>query len=952
MTFFSSWRTALRIAAREARRAKGRSALVVAMIALPALALSFAAATYDMATLTRAERATQTMGAADARIQWPSRQPVMQMPDPADGWMISVSRIAPPPDTSTGVTSPAGDSRGGLDERDLPGTEADLRAALPDSTVLPLQQGFVTVQTPAGLGQSVAVMVDATSPLTRGYVEVLAGRAPGAPTEVALTEQAMAWLNAPIGSTVTVHVGQSTRDFTVVGQVEFPWRLDRTLLFAYDDAATGELFPASERSWFPASERSWLVDTPEPIGWDRVLELNEQGMVVASWAVLIDPPPDEAVPLNQYWSSSGELVVTEELAVGVLVAGLALLEVVLLAGPAFAVGARRRQRQLALVAANGGTPAHLRRIVLADGVVLGLIGAGAGIVLGVAAAFAARPVVEETLLHARAGGYRVFPEALVAVAGLAVVTGLLAAMVPAFTAARQNVVAALAARRGVTRSRKRWIAVGVVMVGVGAAVAAGGAVLADSTVLVAGLVLAELGLVVGTPALVGLVARAGRVLPLAPRIALRDASRNRAAAAPAISAVMAAVAGSVTIAMIMDTDREDVRAQSHPDLPVGTVSVLFREEPGSAGVEQAIRSTLPVTEVHRVGWPGCSVNGAIASCFVRVLYNDLCPELARWQAGDTSDSLRAAAAANPHCDRQMARTSGGVVVDGGAAVAALTGASGDDLRRARETLAAGGVVVRSPLQITDGEATLAVVRPDPDASAGPDSGRGSDLRPPAPGSDLVYVPPGHTMTTVTVPGYLLTTGIGPGSVIIPPQLVERLGLDVNTKWLVAATARPPTEEEMERFTATMRALDALGMVQTNVPYQTDPRLLVLVAAAALVTLGAAAIGTGLAAADGRADLSTLAAVGASPRLRRALSVSQAWVIAGLGSLLGSVVGIGAALAVIHGNNQQDWRLWPGAPAEPMVPWPTLAVVLVAVPLMAILGAGLLTRSRLPIERRL
>ena len=57
MSVVGSWRTALRIAAREARRAKGRSALVVGMIALPALALSFLAATYDMATLTAAERA-------------------------------------------------------------------------------------------------------------------------------------------------------------------------------------------------------------------------------------------------------------------------------------------------------------------------------------------------------------------------------------------------------------------------------------------------------------------------------------------------------------------------------------------------------------------------------------------------------------------------------------------------------------------------------------------------------------------------------------------------------------------------------------------------------------------------------------------------------------------------------------------------------------------------------
>ena len=71
--------------------------------------------------------------------------------------------------------------------------------------------------------------------------------------------------------------------------------------------------------------------------------------------------------------------------------------------------------------------------------------------------------------------------------------------------------------------------------------------------------------------------------------------------------------------------------------------------------------------------------------------------------------------------------------------------------------------------------------------------------------------------------------------------------------------------------------------------------------AGLITLGAAAIATGLAAVDGRADLSTLAAVGASPRVRRALSLSQSGVIAGPRSLLGAIVGLGAATAVLFAS---------------------------------------------------
>ena len=51
-----------------------------------------------------------------------------------------------------------------------------------------------------------------------------------------------------------------------------------------------------------------------------------------------------------------------------LIAGIGLLEVVLLAGrPPFAVGARRQTRDLGLVAASGGSAHHVRRIVLAKG---------------------------------------------------------------------------------------------------------------------------------------------------------------------------------------------------------------------------------------------------------------------------------------------------------------------------------------------------------------------------------------------------------------------------------------------------------------------------------------------------------------------------------------------------------------------------------------------------------
>src|SRR5690606_1026111 len=123
----------------------------------------------------------------------------------------------------------------------------------------------------------------------------------------------------------------------------------------------------------------------------------------------------------------------------------------------------------------------------ADGVVLGALAAAAGTVLGAGLALAARPLLEVHLVGARAGGYRVFPLALAGMAAFAVGPAVVAAMVPACTAARQPGVGALAGRRGVTGARRRWLVLGLAMAGLGALITAGGARLSSDTAVLAGL---------------------------------------------------------------------------------------------------------------------------------------------------------------------------------------------------------------------------------------------------------------------------------------------------------------------------------------------------------------------------------------------------------------------------------------------------------------------------------
>ena len=907
----SGWRTALRVARREARRAKGRAALVIAMIALPIAALTFGAVVYDTFELTPQERADRLMGTAQALVSWPANGPVQQHPTEPDFFFV------PAPGTQS---EPVGPSL----ER--------LLALLPaGTTAIEDRSGQLNVNTAAGTGNVGARMLDYANPLAAGMLRQVSGRAPAGPDEVALTPAAAARIGAGVGG--TVRLADGSRTFRVVGVVEDPTDLRVSTIVLRGGALPPEALAADGQQPNPRNLR-WLVATPGPMTWADVKQLNTHGVVATSRHVLANPPgEDEQYPFLM--GSGGD----SGLGIAVLVGGLAMLEIVLLAGPAFAVGARRRRRDLALVAAAGGTPAHVRRIVLADGVVLGAVAAVAGVALGIAAAAAGRPLLEEHAAWFRSGSFRVFPLALAVLAGLALTTGLLAALVPAWISSRQDVVAALAGRRGITRSRRRWLALGVVMVGAGAGVAAAGTLRISATIIVAGLVVAELGLVLCTPAIVGLVARVGRWLPVPPRIALRDTSRNRTAAAPAISAVMAAVIGGLAVGVVfissIERDRADYRTLSSP----GDTAVVHIGTKGGPGPRQGVppdavatmRTTLPVTQVHEVGTPSCPDTWCMVSA--RVPAARACPySFDRLQRDPTTDEQRAARR-DSRCDGVEVRHEyfgvysspfGLTLIVDEAALGDVAGVVPEHADEVAAALRSGAIAVDDPRYVDNGRVTLTI-------RSGP---RPDEVR------------------EVTARGFVLPDRPRVPVALMTEQTARSLGFEPSPFVTLATTSRMPTVEEQDRLQSALGS-DFAVYVERGNRGPSRAVLIVLAIVSGVITLGAAAIATGLAAADGRADLTTLAAVGASPRVRRALALSQSGVIAGLGSLLGAAAGLGASVAVLAALNRQYAGVWPAPTPYPItVPWLNVGIAVLAVPLIAMLGAGLLTRSRLPIERRL
>ncbi|MFC0028322.1 FtsX-like permease family protein [Micromonospora chaiyaphumensis] len=883
-----SWRAALRIARREARRARRRTALVLVMIALPVFGLTFAAVSYDMAELTRAERMDRQLGGADAELRWIDLNAISQDAWGEGSWPVEGDPVP----------------------RARPVTADELRALLPAGSRLTRMRRWVPFEVRIN-GKSVsfdARAVDLTDPLARPLATLRDGRRPTRPDEIAVSPAALRKLGVRLGEPVRTVDGTTYR---VVGVVEFPDNLREVV------ALRPELPPGP----LAAADENWLVDLPGTMDAALADRLNARGILVAARTPL--PGRDET-------ATGPDLPDAEETGNTVLVGGLGLLEVVLLVGPAFAVGVRRRRRDLALVAVAGGDASHLRRIVLADGVVLGAGGAAVGLLLGVAAAFAGRPLVEHYVLGARSGAYRLFPAALLAIVAVAVLAGVLAALAPAWAAARQDVVAGLAGRREPPRPRRRWLVLGVLLTVAGAALAAFGATRTTPTGVLAGVVLGELGLVFCTPTLIGLLARIGRLLPLTPRLALRDASRNRSSAAPAISAVMAAVAGSVALGVYVASDDARQRAAWQPGLPPGHVLLQRTDGPATgalppaAEVAERIGAVLPGATVVPLAAPECAKPAdpedyctatAVRPPEQRCPYEPFAP-------------APASARSDPRCVRPFREPSDfylPALVDDGTALPALTGAPAEEVAAASRTLGAGGVVVTDPGQLVDGRVRVEV-------------SHGS----------------GAVAAAVTLPAYVLRGGLPVDRLVVSPGAAATLGLVAAPLGYLVDTAEPPTGRQRDRLAADLSGVAPLAVqvATAGPPSDQRPLLLLLAGASAVITLGAAAVATGLAGAEGRRDLSTLAAVGADPRVRRVLSLCQAGVIAVLGSVLGILAGLGSAAIVLISLNRRYAQSWPVEPPYPLVVPGSTLTVLVVVPLVAMLGAALLTRSRLPVERRL
>lgn len=262
-----------------------------------------------------------------------------------------------------------------------------------------------------------------------------------------------------------------------------------------------------------------------------------------------------------------------------VVAAFGMVEIGLLVGSTFAVLARRRARQYGLLASAGAAPSTLRAAAAWGGLVIGVIGAAIGLLIGLAVFALFLPAIESSV------GHRVTAEFPLLAIGpgvaLAIVVATVAARRPAVSLSRSSVVELLTSRRPRPEPTGRLAVVGLVIAAVGGALLVAGFTRVSTTLALLGTVLSPIGLLLVAPLVVAGIGRASKHLPLAQRMGGRTLARYNRRSAAVVAAL--ALALSLPVGVVVVTSSIEARsATTGPNLEPGQFIVWADAADGHA----------------------------------------------------------------------------------------------------------------------------------------------------------------------------------------------------------------------------------------------------------------------------------------------------------------------------------------------------------------------------------
>lgn len=931
-----SWRLALRMARADARRHRLRTVLAGLLVALPTAAAILAGA-IQLGTPSGPQAALRRLPAqAQARIVATALPqlgpPLAQPPEGITGPLMLDTTIPPASASQIKALVPAADALhpywrsgdllvavGGFDPFD----DASVARVQPDMIVT-AQVGEAPEQI-SGL-------------LWPGVAE---GQAPSDDHEVLLPRELADRLHVGVGDQVTAFGPPATGWMGVDGRIAdaMAGRSRTYRISGISDESGTQLW--SLPGWLSESitadsrgiNNGYLLVGDEPLTWQQVRELNKIQVWAVSRHVLENyPPAAERYPITP--DPSAVLAALIGLVMGGLLSAALLLFTLT---PAFTVTAEQSQRTLGLAAAAGAAPRDLHRMISAQGVLVGLLGGGVGVLAGTIAG-----LVYLAIRFPIDGPLALFSWWLPPLGVLGAVTaGILAAATPARRVARTNVVRALSGRPAqpsAGRAKPGWT--GLLLLAAGLALGVGSlqvepapydpsAGLPTTAPLGAGLLVTGAFVLTITGALRSLnlvfwaAERLGARLAIGPRLALADARLHRTRAWPAAAAILVCALAASVLPVMNGSMKENSHDGTWTFAAEGHLLAAPRS-PVSDGFDAAVLQmaaerlgrVAPVTDRHPIrSWSFRDVQPRPMP-----VAGHTCPE-GQSPTLESHLSRTAEFACEPGWNRAglsapwMLGEDALVLTPDGMRASGLPGAE-----QAAEVLAAGGVVVNSATLIDDHDQVRVAV------------GERNDW-------NLEIDDP---ISVTTLPGAFIPRF---GAIVaMTPETAAGLGLElprlVGEFWQTEHPLGPIRGMVAESWLAS----------QTNLVWMTHVHsaaggLTLLVMSVLLIGLavGATLISLALARTQSMADLATMAANGATPGFLRKFSLLQSGVLLWAGVPLGGALGVGLGAYWVAWQRQLafngEWRLT-------VVPWGQLLAIWAAITIGALVGALLIGR-RLP-----
>ena len=597
-----------------------------------------------------------------------------------------------------------------------------------------------------------------------------------------------------------------------------------------------------------------------------------------------------------------------------------MLLIALVAVGGFTVLAQRRLRSLGMLGALGATDRNIRLVVRVNGVLVGVVGALAGAVLGLAVWLAYRPRLESSAHHL-IGPFQLPWIVIGPAMALAVVATYFAASRPARAITRIPIVAALSGRPAPPKQVHRSALPGVVLFVIAAALLSysgksngnGGGALE----LILGIVLLIVAIILLAPFCLVILARFGRRAPIAIRLALRDLARYRARSGSALSAISLGVFIAALVCVLTAQRYGNVLDYAGPNVASNQI-IVYTPNGGPGGGGGPGNGPGGSSPSGTASTP--QAQAAVAQNIARALGSNTVIELD--QAGA---SLQHAAAGRSW--------SGPVYV---ATPQLLAGLRDQGVRR-------------QPRRRHPDHAARAV---RPVADAAPLRRRrqgGGGHGPQDVGSNSYPCPKGQCVANPVIQEVgALPSGTSAPNTVITEHAIHTLGLHTSPSgWLIQAP-HPPTAAQITdaRLTA-----GAAGMtIETKSSTPSSAEILNYATAFGIaLALGILAMTIGLIRSETARDLRTLAATGASSFTRRELTAATAFALALGGAVLGTVAAYVAAIGYAWDNPLDGLSELSSVPAR------QLLFILVGMPVVAAVVGWLLAGrepsviSRQPLE---